>query len=59
MYANILKSLKRVLSTYRDYVWQDPELLEGPHVLPGSAESGLNLVGDADTSVLPNDLVDL
>jgi hypothetical protein len=33
--------------------------LKGPHVLSGSAESGLNLVGDADPTVFPDYLINL
>jgi len=44
---------------HRNDVRSDPKLLKGPHVLSGSAESGLNLVGDADPAVFPDYLINL
>jgi hypothetical protein len=43
--------------THRDDIWDDSELLEGPHLLSRSAEAGLNFISDTDPSDIVNDLV--
>jgi hypothetical protein len=45
--------------SHRNDVRSDPKLLKGPHVLSGSAESGLNLVGDADPAMFSDYLINL
>jgi hypothetical protein len=44
---------------YRDDIWNDSKLLEGPHLLPCSAQAGLSLIGDTDSSDIMDDLVNL
>ena len=51
--------VKKLTKAHRNDVWQDSELLEGPHVLPGSAQAWLNFVGDANAAMFSDDLVDL